>query len=255
MNISESIAVVTGGASGIGAACCKRLIHLGAKGVAILDLNEEAGNNLARELGDRSLFCKTDVADLGSVEAAVDLAESSLGPVNTVIAAAGVAAPARLFGKSGPIPMEKFDATIRVNLYGTLHVIRTAVGSMRKGPELADGERGVIICVSSGAAYEGQVGQIGYSASKAAIVGMTYPLMRELAPEGIRVVTIAPGAFDTPIYDSVPPSVKAGLEAQMMFPKRLGHPEEFAMFVEEIIRNPVHNGRTYRFDSGVILSA
>jgi NAD(P)-dependent dehydrogenase (short-subunit alcohol dehydrogenase family) len=254
MKISESIAVVTGGASGIGAACCRHLIELGAKGVAVLDLNEKSGKALAAELGERAIFIGTDVADLSSVESAVVETERRFGPVNTVIASAGVTLPAKLIGRSGMIDVDKFDAAIKINLYGTLYVIRSAVQSMLKGGVNEDGERGVIICVSSGAAFEGQIGQIGYSAAKAAIVGMTYPLMRELAAEGIRVVTVAPGAFDTPIYGSVPPEVKSQLVAQMLFPKRMGKVEEFALFAEEIIRNPMHNGRTYRFDAGVILN-
>jgi 3-hydroxyacyl-CoA dehydrogenase / 3-hydroxy-2-methylbutyryl-CoA dehydrogenase len=254
MKISNVVGIVTGGASGIGAACCRRLVEMGAKGVVISDLNEKTGTSLAAELGDRAIFIATDVSDLSSVEAAVAATEKCFGPVNTVIASAGITAPAKLMGRSGMIAVEKFDAAIKTNLYGTLYVIRCAVQSMMKAGVDEDGERGVILCVSSGAAFEGQIGQIGYSAAKAAIVGMTFPLMRELAPEGIRVVTVAPGAFDTPIYGTVPPEVKAGLVAQMLFPKRMGRVEEFALFAEEIIRNPMHNGRTYRFDAGVILN-
>jgi 3-hydroxyacyl-CoA dehydrogenase / 3-hydroxy-2-methylbutyryl-CoA dehydrogenase len=254
MKIKNSVVVVTGGASGIGEACCRHLIDLGAKGVAIFDMNAERGEALASTLGPQALFVRVDVTDLANVEAGIAATEKRFGPVNVTIAAAGVTLPAKLIGRNGPIPMERFDAAVKINLYGTLHVIRSAVFSMLKAEPNDDGERGVIINVASGAAFEGQIGQVGYSAAKAGVVGMTLPLMRELAPHGIRVVTIAPGAFDTPIYGSMAPAVRAGLEAQFLFPKRMGKPEEFAMFVEEILRNPVHNGRTYRFDSGNILN-
>ena len=254
MKFDRVVAIVTGGASGIGQACCEYLLAEGAAGVAILDLDSEKGERLAQSLGTRAIFVRTDVADLASVESAVQATEQLFGTVTVVISAAGIAAPAKLVGRNGMIAMEKIDAAVRVNLYGTLHAIRSGVASMLKAEPGAEGEKGVIICVSSGAAFEGQIGQIGYSATKAAIVGMTSPLMRELAGHGIRIVTVAPGAFDTPIYDTVPPEVKAGLEAQMLFPRRLGKPEEFAMFAGEIIRNPMHNGRTYRFDAGVILN-
>ena len=253
MNISNCVAVITGAASGIGAACAEYLLAKGAAAVALLDVNEARGEPLADRLGDRALFVRTDITDLTSVEAAMAKAVARFGPVTVVINAAGVTLPAKLMGKSGPISMEKFDAAIKINLYGTLHVIRSAVPSMLKATPNEDGERGVIINVSSGAAYEGQIGQIGYSAAKAAVIGMTMPLFRELAADGIRVVTIAPGAFDTPIYGTVPPEVKAGLEKAFLFPKRMGRPIEFARFAEEIIRNPIHNGRTYRFDAGNIL--
>lgn len=218
-----------------------------------MDLSAERGTALAEELGPRSLFIHTDVTDLKSVESGFSRANEHFGPANVLIAAAGATVPAKLVGRAGLLPMEKFEAAIKINLYGTIHAIRAAVSMMLPLSTDDDGERGVIICLSSGAAFEGQVGQIGYSASKAALVGMTLPLARELAGYGIRVVTIAPGAFDTPIYETMAPAVKASLNAQMLFPKRMGRPEELAMFVEEIVRNKMHNGRTYRFDAGLIL--
>lgn len=253
MKLTDVVAVVTGAASGIGAGVAQYLLDQGAKGVALLDLNAEAGEAMAAELGERAVFCQTDVTDLASVEAACARAEEAFGPINTVINAAGVTLPAKLIGRKGPIDMGKFDLCVKINLYGSLHVIRSAVPSMLKGAGNEDGERGVIINVASGAAFEGQIGQIAYSASKSAIVGMTMPLMRELAPEGIRVVTVAPGAFDTAIYSTMDPAVKAGIEDTFLFPKRMGTAKEFALFVEELIRNPIHNGRTYRFDAGNIL--
>jgi 3-hydroxyacyl-CoA dehydrogenase / 3-hydroxy-2-methylbutyryl-CoA dehydrogenase len=254
MDISNCVAIVTGGASGLGAGCCRRLLERGAKAVTILDLAAERGAALAEELGPRSLFIRTDVTDLDSVESAFSRANERFGAANVLIAAAGATVPAKLIGRAGLLPMEKFEAAMRINLYGTLHAIRTAVSTMVSMSADDDGERGVVICLSSGAAFEGQVGQIGYSASKAALVGMTLPLARELAGYGIRVVTIAPGAFDTPIYETMAPAVRASLDAQMLFPKRMGRPEELAMFVEEILRNKMHNGRTYRFDAGLILA-
>lgn len=254
MEIGHCVAAVTGGASGLGAGCCRHLLERGAKAVIILDLVAERGAALAEEFGPRAMFIRTDVTDLDSVESAFSLANERFGPANVLIASAGATIPAKLIGRAGPLPMEKFETAIKVNLYGTLHAIRTAVPAMVRLSADDDGERGVVVCLSSGAAFEGQVGQIGYSASKAAVVGMTLPLARELAAYGIRVVTIAPGAFDTPIYETMAPAVRASLDAQMLFPKRMGRPEELAMFVEEIVRNKMHNGRTYRFDAGLILA-
>jgi 3-hydroxyacyl-CoA dehydrogenase/3-hydroxy-2-methylbutyryl-CoA dehydrogenase len=254
MEIKDVIALVSGGASGLGEAACRRLLELGARGAVALDVNEERGKKLAAELGDRFFFINTDVTDVESVQRAVDAAKAKFGTINVVVAAAGITLPSKLVTKNGPIAMEKFDKVIKVNLYGTLHLIRSAVMPMIQNRPNDEGERGVIINVSSGAAYEGQVGQVAYSASKAALVGLTMPLMRELAVHGIRVVTVAPGGFETPIYETVPQAVKDGLVSQLLFPKRLGKTSEFAMFVEELIRNPVHNGRSYRFDSGNILA-
>jgi NAD(P)-dependent dehydrogenase (short-subunit alcohol dehydrogenase family) len=253
MRIEDCVAVISGGASGIGEACARRLVELGAKGVTVVDLDDKRGEAVTRSIGSKALFVKVDVTDLTSVEAAVAATEAKFGPVTTVINSAGVTLPAKLIGSKGPIAMDRFDAAIKINLYGTLHVIRSAVPSMLQQTPNEDGERGVIINVSSGAAFEGQIGQIGYSAAKAAVVGMTFPLMRELAKDGIRVVTVAPGAFDTPIYETMKPAVKRGIEDSFLFPKRMGRPDEFASFVEELIRNPIHNGRTYRFDAGNIL--
>lgn len=164
--------------------------------------------------------------------------------MNVVINAAAIAGPGKLVSKGRPTEMEKFRRVIEINVYGTVHVIRSAAAEMMRLGANKDGERGVIINVSSGAAFEGQVGQAAYGASKAAVLGMTFPLMREFASEGIRVMAIAPGMFDTPIYDTLPDDLRAALLKHALFPKRMGRPHEFAMLVEEIIRNPMHNGRT-----------
>ena len=253
MQVADSVAVVSGGASGLGEATTRRLIELGARGVAVLDLDEGRGRALADELGERVLFEKVDVTDESRVDEAVEATRQRFGAVHAVVAAAGIAGPAKLIGKRGPIPMAKFDQVLKVNLYGTVHLMRAAVSAMLSNEPNPDGERGVLVAVSSGAAFEGQVGQLAYSASKAALVGMTLPLARELDEHGVRVVTVAVGAFDTPIYATVPPSVREGLVASSVFPKRLGHPSEFALFVEELMRNPMHNGRTYRLDAGITL--
>lgn len=253
MKIEDTVAVITGGASGIGEACARRLVASGAKGVAIIDMDAERGNRVAAELGERVMFVQVDISDEAAVNAAVEAVVARFGPVGALICAAGIAGPAKLVGFKGPIEMSKFDRVIKVNLYGTVHMMRACVPSMQSTQGNADGERGVIINIASGAAYEGQIGQLAYAASKAAIVGMTMPLMRELASSGIRVVTVAPGAFETPIYEQMPPETKQGIIDKFLFPKRLGQPDEFASFAEEIIRNPMHNGRDYRFDAGNIL--
>jgi NAD(P)-dependent dehydrogenase (short-subunit alcohol dehydrogenase family) len=254
MKLTDTVAIVTGGASGLGEATCRHLVALGARVVA-LDVNRARGEALAAELGERCLFAEVDITDDAQVQRAVEAGRARFGTVNAVVAAAGIAGPAKLLGRNGPLPMDKFDKVVKVNLYGTLHVFRAAAQAMLANTPNDEGERGVLIAVSSGAAYEGQVGQIAYSASKAALVGMTLPLARELGAHGIRVMTIAPGAFDTPIYDTVPPAVRQSLVDMLLFPKRLGRASEFAMLVEELLRNPLHNGRTYRFDGGAILAS
>lgn len=254
MDISNVVAVITGGTSGLGEATARHLIARGAKGVVSLDIDEPGGVRLAKELGDRFLPLVVDISESQQVDAAIQTVVETFGSVNTVVAAAGIAGPAKLLGSRGPIALDKFDRVMRVNLYGAVNVMRAAGAVMLQQDTLnEDGERGVFVLVSSGAAYEGQVGQVAYSASKAALVGMTLPLARELGPKGIRVVTIAPGAFDTPIYNGISDAVKEEMVGVTVFPKRLGRSEEFAMFVEELLRNRMHNARTYRFDAGVLL--
>lgn len=249
----DTTAIVTGGASGLGEAAARRLIDLGAT-VAAFDLDGTRGPQLEAELGERYRHHRVDVSHLEQVETAVAAVEADFGPVKIVVNAAAVPAPAKLLSSRGPISMEVFDKGIKVNLYGPIHVMRSVVAGMAASGPDDNGERGVIINVASGAAYEGQIGQVAYSASKGALVSMTMPLFRELATHGIRVMTVAPGAFDTPIYDHVPPSLKEQLTAQSLFPKRMGRPEEFGLLIEEIVRNPMHNGRTIRLDAGMILA-
>jgi 3-hydroxyacyl-CoA dehydrogenase / 3-hydroxy-2-methylbutyryl-CoA dehydrogenase len=255
MELKGISAVVTGGASGLGEATVRRLLGAGARGVACLDLNTQAGDRLTQEFGNSLLYVQTDVSDELAVNSAVGSAMDRFGRIDVAVSAAAIGGPAKMLSKSGPIPMEKFDRVLKVNLYGTVHLMRACAARMAQNEPGSDGERGVLINVASGAAWEGQVGQMAYSASKAAIVGMTLPLARELATVGIRVMTVAPGAFDTPMYDQVPPAVRETLVAQSLFPKRMGRPDEFAMLVEEIVRNPMHNGRAIRLDAGLILSA
>ena len=248
----HTTAIVTGGASGLGEAAARRLIDLGAT-VAAFDLDEAKGAQLESELGPQFRHHMVDVSRIDQVETAVAAVEADHGPVRIVVNAAAVPAPAKLLSRRGPLPMEVFDKGIKVNLYGPIHVMRSVVQGMATNQPNEDGERGVIINVASGAAFEGQIGQVAYSASKAALVGLTMPLFRELAAHGIRVMTVAPGAFDTPIYDHVAPELKAELAAQSLFPRRMGRPGEFGLLVEEIVRNPMHNGRTIRLDAGMML--
>lgn len=253
MRVQESVILISGGASGLGEATARHFAALGAKGIVLLDLNEERGASIERELGGACFFAKSDITDPAAVEAAVAAAVSRFGGLNIAVTAAAIPGPSKLVARSGPIDMVGFDRVMRVNVHGTVNVFRAAAVAMGKNEPNQDGERGLLIGVSSGAAFEGQIGQVAYSASKGAIVGMTMPLARELAPQGIRVVTIAPGAFETPIYDAIPDSVKQRMTDVLQFPKRFGRPNEFAVFVEELARNPMHNARTYRLDGGVIL--
>jgi NAD(P)-dependent dehydrogenase (short-subunit alcohol dehydrogenase family) len=255
MDIKDHVILVSGGASGLGEATCRLFAQRGASGIGIIDRDVQRGQRVAGELGERALFAPADITRAEEVDAAVAAIAKRFGAIHSVVNCAAIGLPARLIGRKGPIPMEKFDQVMKVNLYGTVHVLRAAVPVMMENTPNSDGERGVIINVASGAAYEASIGQVAYAASKAAVVGMTIPLARELAEVGIRVLTIAPGGFDTPIYDSAPPTLKESLAAQMIFPKRMGRAPEFAHFAAEIVENAMHNGRAYRFDAGMTLPA
>lgn len=250
MEINGSAVVVTGGASGLGEACVRNLVELGAK-VAILDVAKEQGEKLSSQLGDAAIFCLTDVTDEKSVADAVYKTGKSFGGIHVTINCAGVGTPAKVLGKDGPMPIEHFNQVIQINLVGTMNVVRLATGKMLENMPNKDGERGVIINTASVAAWEGQVGQAAYSASKAGVVGMTLPIARELADHGIRVVTIAPGIFDTPLLGVISEKVRESLARMMLFPKRFGRPNEFAGLACHIIENPMLNGETIRIDAAM----
>jgi NAD(P)-dependent dehydrogenase (short-subunit alcohol dehydrogenase family) len=250
MKIKGSSALVTGGASGLGAATVRMLAAQGAK-VAVADLNEKAGKELAQELGANVIFIKTDVTDTKQVAAAVETAVKQHGGLHILVATAGIGVAEKLLGKNGMHDLQKFVRTIQVNLIGTFDVIRYAANAMSANPPDEDGGRGVIVTTASVAAYEGQIGQAAYSASKGGIVGMTLPLARELARSGIRVCTIAPGIFHTPLLGSLPEAALASLSEQVPFPKRLGQPPEFAALVQHTIENNMLNGETIRIDGAI----
>lgn len=251
MNISGSVVLVTGGASGLGAATVRRLVAQGAKAV-IVDRDEARGQALASELGQgAAVFAKADVTDAAQVEAAVAQA-SSLGPLRVVVSCAGVGWAARTLDKTGkPHDLELFKTVIGVNLVGTFNVLRLGASAIAKTEPLAYGERGVIVNTASVAAFDGQIGQIAYAASKAGVVGMTLPAARDLAPVGIRVVTIAPGIFDTPMLGTLPEDKRAALAADVVFPKRLGSPDEYGALVAAIVGNGYLNGETIRLDGSL----
>jgi len=250
MQIKDNVAIVTGGASGLGKATVELLKKQGAK-VTILDVVEEAGEKFASELGDGAMFVKTDVTDENSVQNAVDKTISAFGAIHFVINCAGIGTAAKLISKKGPMPLDLFNKTIQVNLVGTFNVIRLAAQKMVENTPNEDGERGVIINTASVAAFEGQIGQVAYSASKGGIVGMNLPLARELAPYGIRVLTIAPGIFETPMLASLPEKVRDALGKMVPFPQRLGRPAEFAALTQHIIENAMLNGEVIRLDGAI----
>ncbi len=250
MNVNGSVALVTGGASGLGEACARMIVEGGGR-VALVDVNEQRGEALAAELGAAARFYRVNVADAGEVEAAVAEAVKTWGGLQIAINCAGIGASQRIVGKEGPVPLEGFTRVIEVNLIGTFNVCRVAAAAAAAGAPNAEGERGVIINTASIAAFEGQIGQVAYAASKGGIVGMTLPLARDLARHGIRVVTIAPGVFDTPLLGRLPEEVRRGLEASVPFPQRLGRPEEFARLARQIIENPMLNGEVIRLDGGL----
>ncbi|SMC89649.1 NAD(P)-dependent dehydrogenase, short-chain alcohol dehydrogenase family [Desulfocicer vacuolatum DSM 3385] len=254
MKMKNCTAIVTGGASGLGEATVRRIIGAGGN-AGILDLDETRGQALVDELGDKVTFFKTNVTDTPSVTAAVNGTAAKYGGLHIAVNCAGLGIPMKVLSKKGPLPIEKFELVIRVNLIGTMNVMRLAAEKMTENTPAADNEKGVIINTSSTAAYDGQIGQAAYASSKAAIIGLTLPVAREFADYGIRVMTIAPGLFDTPILDAIPPEFKQALADSVPFPKRLGYPDEFAMLVEQIVGNPMFNGETIRLDGCIRMAA
>lgn len=248
MQISGCSALVTGGASGLGLATVTALVEAGAH-VVMVDLERSDGERRAQELGSSVTFLAADVTDEDAVRAAVITAEH-FGPLRIVVNCAGIGTPGRAVGRSGPLPLADFERVIRVNLIGTFNVIRLAAEAMiRTEP---DGEeRGVIISTASVAAYDGQIGQPAYSASKGGVVAMTLPLAREFAQHRIRVMTIAPGTFETPLLAGLPEAARESLGAQVPHPARLGKPEEYASLVRHIVENPMLNGETIRLDGAI----
>lgn len=248
MDFKDIPAIVTGGASGLGEGAARALAAEGCK-VAILDLQAERGEAVAREIG--GIFVNCDVSSAESAEAALQTAREAHGPCGIAVNCAGIAPAAKIVGKEGPMPLEDFNKVIQVNLVGTFNIMRLAAAQMAEREPNADGERGVIISTASVAAYEGQIGQVAYSASKGGVVSMTLQAARELARSGIRVNTIAPGIFMTPMMAAMPESVQESLAATLPFPQRLGKPEEFGMMVEQMVKNPILNGEVVRLDSAL----
>ncbi len=248
MEINDTVAVVTGGASGLGLATANALLGEGAK-VVILDLPSSKGAEVANELGDRARFAPADVTDEEAVANALDLAET-LGPVRIVVNCAGTGDAIRVLGKGGVYPLDKFARIVNINLIGTFNVLRLGAERMAK-TEPAGEERGVIINTASVAAFDGQIGQAAYSASKGGVVGMTLPIARDLAGKQIRVVTIAPGLFDTPLLAGLPEPAKASLGAQVPHPSRLGKPSEYGALAVHIVQNSMLNGEVIRLDGAI----
>jgi NAD(P)-dependent dehydrogenase (short-subunit alcohol dehydrogenase family) len=250
MKLDGAVALVTGGASGLGAATVRRLVAGGARAV-IVDRDEAKGQALAAELDGRAVYAKADVADAAQIEAAVATA-SSLGPLRVAVSCAGVGWAARTLDKTGkPHDLELFRTVVTINLIGTFNVLRTAASAMSKTDPVDGGERGVIVNTASVAAYDGQIGQIAYAASKAGVVGLTLPAARDLAPSGIRVCTIAPGIFDTPMLAALPEDKRAALAVDVVSPKRLGNPAEYGELVAAIVANGYLNGETIRLDGAL----
>ena len=249
MDLRDNVALVAGGASGLGAATARRLARGGAK-VCVVDRHGDAAEALASELGGGAIGFRADVSSEADIVAAV-AAACTLGPLRIVVQCAGVGTASRVLGKGGPHPLELFELTLRVNLLGTFNVLRLAAEAMAKNEPNAGGERGVVINTASVAAYDGQIGQAAYAASKGGVVAMTLPIARELARVGIRVCTIAPGIFDTPMLAGLPDEARASLGAQVPFPSRLGDPAEYAQLVQAIVENPMLNGETIRLDGAL----
>jgi NAD(P)-dependent dehydrogenase (short-subunit alcohol dehydrogenase family) len=250
MQIGGSGALVGGGASGLGEATARRL-HADGAHVVIADQNEERGRALATELGERAQFVPADVTDADAVQAAVDKAAALPAPLRIAVSCAGIGWAGRVVGRTGAHGLEPFETVIRVNLIGTFNVMRLAAAAMAQNDPTESGERGVCVNTASIAAFDGQIGQIAYSASKGAIVSMTLPAARDLAPLGIRVCAIAPGTFDTPLLAKLPDESRDALGKVVPFPSRFGRPDEFADLVAHIVENEMLNGEVIRLDGAL----
>ena len=250
MRIKDASALVAGGASGLGAATVRALHEAGA-GVVIADLNADKGEALAAELGERASFVAANVMEPEPVQAAVEAAAKAHGGLRISVCCAGIGWAQRTAGKQGPHDLEIFHNVLKVNLIGTFNVLRLAAAAMVNNDPDSGGERGVCVNTASIAAFDGQIGQVAYAASKGGIVGLTLPAARDLAGRGVRVVTIAPGTFDTPLLAALPEEARTELGAQIPFPNRLGEPEEFAALARHVVENPMLNGETIRLDGAL----
>jgi NAD(P)-dependent dehydrogenase (short-subunit alcohol dehydrogenase family) len=248
MDIQDIAVAVTGGASGLGAGVARHLARMGAK-VGILDLNESAGQQIAAETG--GVFARCDVSNEDSAASALDAIATRHGPARVLVNCAGIGTASRIVGRDGPMPLNAFEKVIKVNLIGTFNMMRLAVDRMQALDATPDGERGVVISTASVAAYEGQIGQAAYAASKGGIVSLTLPAAREFSKLGVRVLTIAPGLFKTPLLDELPEEVQQGLARSIPFPSRLGLPEDFARLVASMIENSYLNGEVVRLDGAL----
>ena len=250
MELASAKAVITGGASGLGFATAERIVNAGGQ-VVLLDINDELGEASATKLGERAAYRNTDVANEESVKASIGSANETMGGITLAVNCAGIATAGRTLGRDGPWPSELFNKVIQVNLVGSYNVTKEAAAFMVNNEPTDDGERGVIISTASIAAFEGQIGQAAYSASKGGVVGMMLPIAREFAQFGIRVNTIAPGVFLTPMVAGMPEEVQESLGRQVPFPPRLGRPEEYADAVEFIYGTTMVNGETIRVDGAI----
>ncbi|HVF34937.1 MAG TPA: SDR family NAD(P)-dependent oxidoreductase [Candidatus Saccharimonadia bacterium] len=250
MQLDQVRAVVTGGASGLGHAVARHFVAHGGH-VVLLDVNDEKGAAAAAALGASAHYVRTDVTSEDGVRAAIESARERLGGLNVAVSCAGVLGPGRVLGKDGPMPLSVFETTVRVNLVGSFNVAKAAAAVMQHNEPGEDGERGVIVNTASVAAYEGQIGQAAYAASKGGVVAMTLPIARELARIGVRVMTVAPGVFHTPMVDGMPQAIYDSLCAQVPYPSRLGRPEEFASTVAFIVQTRYLNGGVIRIDGAI----
>ena len=255
MDLNSKTAFITGGASGLGLATARNFVASGAN-VFLYDLNSEALELAVAELGQKAAWHAGDVADENAVKQAIEKAKKEFGTIHINVNSAGIGGASRTVGKGGPMPLEKFEHIVRVNLIGTFNVLRLCAEVMQLNePQTEDGERGVIINVASIAAFDGQTGQAGYAASKGGIVAMTLPIARDLAKRGVRIMPVAPGVFEPPLLAKAPAAVKESLIAITQFPKRLGFPAEFAQEVAHIVNCSYLNGETIRLDAGIRMPA
>jgi NAD(P)-dependent dehydrogenase (short-subunit alcohol dehydrogenase family) len=250
MRLEDQTVLVTGGASGLGGATVDMVVAAGGRAV-VVDLDEARGSAKAAQHGDRALFVRTDVTSEADVAAAIDRARTAFGRIDGLVNAAGIVLAARVLGREGPHPLDAFARVVQVNLVGTFNATRLTAAAMADNPPNAAGERGVVVTTASVAAFDGQIGQAAYAASKGGIVSLTLPLAREFARIGVRVMTIAPGTFDTPLLAALPDAARTSLAQQVPFPSRLGRPGEYAALVRHIFENEMLNGEVIRLDGAI----